>query len=760
MTTGFFRNCPISLPYSNWPTTPFQCRLTTEFAAFCGLTSRRLAYAARARERGVLSSLEGDPIEVLAEDDEASERLAAFSEGPQKASAGPRRRKPCNSLIGLWRPSAVDTASTLLLARALDARPDLIAALRTEGPVVIFEVPDQIAFPVVKRWLAALVWPEANRTLSVGQDSGREDPAGYAGAILVATEPPKRGKDDLTPATVRVLEMGLPIVVLSPPGGFVPEPLTRAVLGRITPSALDASVLALTIRIVTGRRCRPEDLGGIETSFDLVDLAIAVRHDRTPPACIAELRRLGAVRARNRASRDLTLDQIHGLDPAVSWARAAIADLAAWRRGEIGWDAVDHGIVLDGPPGTGKTLFARVFASEAALPLVSGSLAKWQANGHLGDLLKAMRTDFDLARAQAPAVMFIDEVDAFPNRSTLTHDHRDYQVEVVNGFIEQLDGIGGREGLIFVAASNDISRCDPAIVRSGRLNRVVRIDLPDVQARARMLRVRLGSDLPDIDLLKVARLTERMSGADIEKLVKDARRVARQAARPLTEADLLSAATADTDGRSPESLRRTAVHEAGHAVITVLLKGPAGVSVALQSRDGMRGWVQRKLDEFAGTRAEIENEIVILLAGRSAEQLILGDVSAGSGRLRGSDLAQATRFAAAMVCSLGQAGPHPLLFLAEFEDAPEFLSMASVRGAALEILEDAEVRTASLVRAHRAAIEQVAARLVSSRHIDGPAVAHTIEEAKPRKRRRGGPRPEPAPEPGVADGDEMSGARP
>ncbi|MEH2480447.1 hypothetical protein V1282_003804 [Nitrobacteraceae bacterium AZCC 2146] len=145
------------------------------------------------------------------------------------------------------------------------------------------------------------------------------------------------------------------------------------------------------IRIVTGKSCRQLLEPDAAARIGLDDMIIAVRFDRTPSACMAELRRLAAEKEATKKSRDLTLDQLHGMAEAVAWAKSTIADLADWKAGKITWDALDNAVALTGPPGTGKSTFAKVFAADAGLKLISGTLAKWQASGeaHLGHLLRA-----------------------------------------------------------------------------------------------------------------------------------------------------------------------------------------------------------------------------------------------------------------------------------------------------------------------------------------------------------------------------------
>ncbi|TIV07693.1 MAG: ATP-binding protein, partial [Mesorhizobium sp.] len=130
-----------------------------------------------------------------------------------------------------------------------------------------------------------------------------------------------------------------------------------------------------------------------------------------------------------RAAKDIsgpTLDDLHGLGEAGEWGRELATDLADWRAGTIGWADVDRGILLSGPPGTGKTTFAGALARTCNVHLVLGSLGRWQAKGHLGDLLKAMRAAFDDARKNAPSIIFIDEIDAVGDREKFTDHNAQY----------------------------------------------------------------------------------------------------------------------------------------------------------------------------------------------------------------------------------------------------------------------------------------------------------------------------------------------
>jgi cell division protease FtsH len=291
-----------------------------------------------------------------------------------------------------------------------------------------------------------------------------------------------------------------------------------------------------------------------------------------------------------------------------------------------------------GPAGTGKTTFAKVAADAIGLPLITATLAKWQASGeaHLGHLLRAMKKDFDEARSKADgAVVFVDELDSFPNRADLTHSHKDYVIEVVNGFIEQLDGLQGRQKIIYIAATNDVRRCDPAIIRAGRLNRIISVRLPEPPVIEKMMRVRLRGDLKDEALEEMSLLAIGSTGADVERIIKDARRQARQEERPLSITDVRRAILGRKEELSPQELERAAIHEAGHIILAVLHGGPEDIHAVVAGSRRTSGFVLSKnrepsagtLDEFQapvglqrrGDRTELQCRAVLLRqSGRGA----------------------------------------------------------------------------------------------------------------------------------------------
>lgn len=391
----------------------------------------------------------------------------------------------------------------------------------------------------------------------------------------------------------------------------------------------------------------------------LFDLTIAASRGKPWRRVLEAILEERSKSAGHPTSNEHSLETLAGLGEAGQWGRDLAEDLREWRAGGLPWADVNRGVLIAGPSGTGKTSFAKALANSCGVDLIATSLMQWQAAGHLGDLLKAMRRTFAEARKNAPCILFLDEFDSVGDRRTVRGDNAQYVVEKINGLLECLDGVEDREGIVVVAACNYPELVDPAFLRPGRLEHTIRIPLPDRPAREQILRWHLKGALESKDLSEHAERLDGQSGADIEKLVRDARRLARKKKRELQLKDLTSRLPKRI-AFSQEDLKRIAVHEAGHAVVQAMVSDgeilrlkiepefkPYGANCEAGSMDVIQSTLKGR------TRRDYEARLMVHLAGLAAEDLVFGEIADGGGGSMASDLASATRIATEMEASLG-----------------------------------------------------------------------------------------------------------
>ena len=198
------------------------------------------------------------------------------------------------------------------------------------------------------------------------------------------------------------------------------------------------------------------------------------RRGRSTAVSLGRLRRYASAEKERRssdvASSIPTLHDLSGYGEAKVWGVELVEDLAAWKAGVLAWDDVDCGILLSGPPGSGKTSYAAALAKTCGVPLILGSAARWQATGHLGDMLKAMRKAFSEASRQAPSILLIDEFDSFTSRDDRTGSSDNYHRQVINALLELLDGAQAHEGVIVIGAPSGTARTSLLHLASGRGN--------------------------------------------------------------------------------------------------------------------------------------------------------------------------------------------------------------------------------------------------------------------------------------------------
>ncbi|MDE4062609.1 AAA family ATPase [Phaeobacter gallaeciensis] len=404
-----------------------------------------------------------------------------------------------------------------------------------------------------------------------------------------------------------------------------------------------------------------------------------------------------------------------------------VEDLRAWKAGEIPWRDVSRGLLLAGPPGTGKTELARLVAREAGIEVIAGSVATWQARGERASgLVRAMADDFAKAASLAPCVIFIDELDAVGSRDRRDHN-ASWTEYVVGAFLEALDGYAGQEGVVAMAATNHVERVDPALRRPGRFDRILTLRHPTPDQMPQVLRWQMWPDLQDADLTAVAAQAMGMSGADVAGLVRAARATARRARRPLSVKDL-SAALNELRPPMGDALRwQVAVHEAGHAVVGVATGIAKPRLLALQGDGGVTHAERHVIHQ---RRAELEAALAVDMAGRAAELLVFGQVSAGAGGGADSDLARATAMAVAMEAAWGLGDR--LTWCGDPETIAPRLRLDPPLAARVEDhLRRAEDRALRIMQAQRPVLEEIATALCDKGMLTGPALDELMAQVRP-----------------------------
>nr|WP_246733464.1 AAA family ATPase [Methylobacterium sp. BTF04] len=353
-----------------------------------------------------------------------------------------------------------------------------------------------------------------------------------------------------------------------------------------------------------------------------------------------------------------------------------------------------------------------------------------QTNGYLNEIIKEVERVFTSASQMGPVLVFIDEFDSLPSRASLGSRNRDYWVPLINFCLTTFEAaIAGNTGnIILIGASNFPENIDPALLRPGRLGRVITISRPDAKGLAGILRQHLGPDVLDgADLSVPATLGVGATGAQATAWVAGAERRARDAGRPMRLDDLIRQ-IAPPDPRSHAEILAASFHEASHAVAVHLLGVGEIVSLSNVLIGGQGGLTKTKLNQGTTmTRAYVEAYVVSVLAGRAGDQ-VFGEVNSGSGGAYASDLGMATTMLSAVHCSLGLGGT--LVHLASEGEAREFLRHdLDLRRRVENDLNRLFKAAVSFVEAHRSTIETLARRLVEARIMPGDEVRRVIAQA-------------------------------
>lgn len=400
---------------------------------------------------------------------------------------------------------------------------------------------------------------------------------------------------------------------------------------------------------------------------------------------------------------------------------------------------IPKGVLLVGPPGTGKTLLARAVAGEAGVPFFSISGSDF-VEMYVGVGASRVRDLFAQAKKHPAAILFIDEIDAVGrHRGAGMGGGHDEREQTLNQLLVEMDGFGANEGVIIIAATNRPDILDPALLRPGRFDRQITVGYPDIKGREEILKVHArGKKIaPDVELAVVARSTAGFTGADLENLLNEAALLSvRNGKKAITMKEIEEATIKVVVGTEKKSHKMTdkekkltAYHEAGHAIATEYLEGQDPVHEVSIIPRGMAGGYTMSLpteDRSYKIRGDMLDDLVVLLGGRVAEALILGDISTGAS----NDIERATETARDMVTRYGMSakigpvsytsGSHEVFLGKDYGSTSNYSETVAteIDKEITDILKDAYARCEALLNEHMDKLHELAQYLIVNEKID------------------------------------------
>ena len=469
---------------------------------------------------------------------------------------------------------------------------------------------------------------------------------------------------------------------------------------------------------------------------------------------------LGKNRARIYSEQDIKVrfDDVAGIEEAKAELLEIVDFLKTPERYRSLGGQIPKGVLLVGPPGTGKTLLARAIAGEAGVPFFSISGSEF-VEMFVGVGAARVRDLFEQAKTKAPCIIFIDELDAVGKSRSASPSgfgRHDEQEQTLNQLLVEMDGFDPSKGVILLAATNRPEVLDPALLRAGRFDRRIVVDLPDLRGRVKILQVHVRKIVaaPGVNLEQIAARTPGFSGADLANLVNEAALLAgRRRKTRVEQKDFEEAAdrlTAGIERRSKvlseEERTIVAHHEAGHAIVAALVPhtDPLHKITIIPRALGSLGFTMQLPveDRSLQTKPELEDRLAVLLGGRAAEELIFGQVTTGAH----NDIERASQIARHMVYELGMSERvGPVSFVNDgggryLRGADPFGGHAVPMSEATATLLDAEVsalvrrahdRAAEILRAHRAGLERLAAIVREKETLEGDDLKQALAEALP-----------------------------
>jgi len=446
-----------------------------------------------------------------------------------------------------------------------------------------------------------------------------------------------------------------------------------------------------------------------------------------------------SIGAGSLAADRVTFDDVAGVREAIEELRDVRAYLDDAERFAAMGARPSRGFLLVGPPGCGKTLLARAVAGEANATFLSVAATEF-TEVFVGEGAARVRDLFAQARTVAPAIIFIDEIDAIgARRGAGTDGHRERE-STLNQILIELDGFGPRSGVIVMAASNRAELLDPALVRPGRFDRTIAVELPDRAGRREILELHAqGKPLAtDVDLDAIAGMTRGMSGADLANILNEAALLAARRQRTEIPAELVEHAIERASlgiGRTPvltdEERTVVAYHEAGHVVVIGSVADgrlPHRVSIVGHGRALGGSWQTQAHDQMVHSRSRFIEEMAVCLGGKVAEELVFGEATSGSG----SDLTRVRSIARRMVCELGMSERlGALSYTSGRGDPAEGYSEETARLIDEEvrrIVAEADDRARALVGRSRDALERVARALLERETLSASDLQRLLAE--------------------------------
>jgi cell division protease FtsH len=439
----------------------------------------------------------------------------------------------------------------------------------------------------------------------------------------------------------------------------------------------------------------------------------------------------------------LTFDDVIG----AGEAKAALSDIQAYLTDPKQFSGMGLrapcGILMVGGPGVGKTRLAQALAGECGANFISITGSYFSAK-YYGVGIQKVKHLFEMARKNAPTVIFIDEADGLAKRTDTGGGPAESESNrIINQLLAEMDGYESNEAVIIVAATNHPDNLDEALRRPGRFDRTVQVRLPDLEDRAEIFRFyadKLTTKSDDIDFRQLARLSTGLSPATLAMVVNQAGLVARKAGETVVESKhfveaIKIARIGDVSGAeralNEEERTRIAVHEAGHGLVAALLNTGVLEEVTILPRGGALGvaLITKMQDKHLYRETEMRNEIQVLLGGRNAEMLTFSEASSGAAQ----DLQEASRIGLDMVSKFGFNADGNLFSLAALPQQYAGLQMkASIEHANI-LLKELNEACYTLLRDNEPVLQAIASELLESETVPGSTVYRLIEEHRARK---------------------------